>query len=34
MKRQWKTEELIEHWILDVNDCALLGNKTGATRLG
>jgi TnpA family transposase len=34
MKRQWTTEELIEHWILDVNDRALLGNKTGATRLG
>ncbi len=34
MKRQWETEELVEHWTLDVEDRALLGNKTGATRLG
>lgn len=34
MKRQWETEELVEHWTLDVEDSALLGNKTGATRLG
>ncbi len=34
MKRQWETEELIEHWTLHVKELALLGNKTGATRLG
>ena len=34
MKRQWETEELIEHWTLNVEELALLGNKTGATRLG
>jgi hypothetical protein len=34
MKRQWETEELIEHWTLHVEEPALLGNKTGATRLG
>jgi hypothetical protein len=34
MKRQWETEELVEHWTLDVEDRTLLGNKTGATRLG
>src|SRR6266568_7355549 len=34
MKRQWETEELVEHWTLDVEDRALLGNKTGVTRLG
>src|SRR5256886_15809637 len=34
MKRQWANEELVEHWSLDVEDRALLGNKTGATRLG
>jgi hypothetical protein len=34
MKRQWETEELVEHWTLDVEDRALLDNKTGATRLG
>src|SRR6266566_3041648 len=34
MKRQWENEELVEHWTLDVEDRALLDNKTGATRLG
>src|SRR5207302_10804031 len=34
MKRQWETEDLVEHWTLDVEDRTLLGNKTGATRLG
>lgn len=34
MKRQWEHEELVEHWTLDVEDRTLLGNKTGATRLG
>jgi hypothetical protein len=34
MKRQWEHEELVEHWTLDIEDRILLGNKTGATRLG
>src|SRR5258708_4507087 len=34
MKRQWETAELIEHWTLHIEELALLGNKTGATRLG
>ena len=34
MKRQWEQEELIEHWTLHIEERALLGNKTGATRLG
>jgi Domain of unknown function (DUF4158) len=34
MKRQWEHEELVEYWTLDVEDRALLDNKTGATRLG
>ena len=34
MKRQWETEELSKHWILHVEELALLGNKTGATRRG
>jgi hypothetical protein len=34
MKRHWETEELVAHWTLDVEDRILLGNKTGATRLG
>ena len=34
MKRQWETEELIEHWTLHVEEMALLGNNTGATRRG
>jgi hypothetical protein len=32
MKRQWETEELIEHWTLHVEELALLGYNTGATR--
>ena len=34
MKRQWEQEELIDQWTLSAMDRALLGNKTGATRLG
>ena len=34
MKRQWEQEELIDWWTLSATDRALLGNKTGATRLG
>jgi Domain of unknown function (DUF4158) len=29
-----ETEELIEYWTLNVEELALLGNKTGAIRLG
>jgi hypothetical protein len=34
VKRHWETEELVEHWTLNVEDRILLGNKAGATRLG
>ena len=34
MKRQWDIEELIEHFTLVPPELELLGNKTGATRLG
>jgi hypothetical protein len=34
MRRQWETEELIDQWALHAEDRVLLGNKTGATRLG
>lgn len=34
MKRQWEQEELIDQWTLSATDRVLLGNKTGATRLG
>ena len=34
MKRQWTTDELVEHWTLLPDELALLANKTGATRLG
>ncbi len=34
MKRQWDIEELIEQFTLVPDDLNLLGNKTGATRLG
>ena len=34
MKRVWETEELVEHWTLMPPELELLGNKTGATRLG
>ena len=34
MKRRWEQEELIDQWTLSATDRALLGNKTGATRLG
>jgi TnpA family transposase len=34
MKRQWQSEELIEHWTLHPEDRNLLGNKTGYNRLG
>lgn len=34
MKRNWELDELIEHWTLLPEEIKLLGNKTGATRLG
>ncbi|MBD2311078.1 Tn3 family transposase [Desertifilum sp. FACHB-1129] len=34
MKRQWESEELIEHFTLLEGEKTLLANKTGATRLG
>ena len=34
MKRQWTADELAEHWTLHSDDLLLLGNQTGATRLG
>ncbi len=34
MKRQWTPEELIEQWTLLPDDLALVGNKTGPTRVG
>lgn len=34
MKRDWEPEELIASWTLVGDDWRLVGNKTGATRLG
>ena len=34
MKQVWEPEELIAYWTLVDDDWRLLGNKTGATRLG
>ena len=34
MNQVWETEELIAYWMLVGDDWRLLGNKTGATRLG
>ena len=34
MCREWSLEELIESWTLVGQDWTLVGNKTGATRLG
>lgn len=34
MRREWEPEELIEAWTLLDGDWRLVGNKTGATRLG
>ena len=34
MKREWQTEELIEHWTLLPGEWPLVGNKHGPTRLG
>ncbi|HEY4045384.1 MAG TPA: DUF4158 domain-containing protein [Acidobacteriaceae bacterium] len=34
MKQDWHPEELDRYWTLSVEERNLLGNKTGATRLG
>ncbi|GGQ35896.1 hypothetical protein GCM10010140_77350 [Streptosporangium pseudovulgare] len=34
MRREWEPEELIAAWTLLDSDWDLMGNKTGATRLG
>jgi len=34
MKRDWSTQELAAQWSLLPSEKRLLGNKTGATRLG
>lgn len=34
MRREWQLEDLIACWTLDEEEFALVGNKTGATRLG
>ena len=34
MRRDWEPEELIDCWTLVADDWRLVGNKTGATRLG
>ncbi len=34
MRREWEPEELIPCWTLVEDDWRLVGNKTGATRLG
>jgi len=34
MRREWETEDLLEYWTLADGDRELVGNKTGATRLG
>ncbi len=34
MRREWEPEELIACWTLAEGDAALVGNKSGPTRLG
>lgn len=34
MRVEWSTEDLVGSWTLVDEDWRLLGNKTGATRLG
>ena len=34
MRREWEPEDLIAAWTLLDDDWQLVGNKTGATRLG
>ena len=33
MKQDWHPDELFRYWTLSPDECELLGNKTGATRL-
>ena len=33
MKQAWHPDELAQHWTLSDDECRLLGEKTGATRL-
>jgi hypothetical protein len=34
MRRDWDPEDLIAYWTLGASDWRLVGNKSGATRLG
>jgi Domain of unknown function (DUF4158) len=34
MKREWHSDELMEHWTMLPHEHQLLGNKSGPTRLG
>ncbi|HEY5880368.1 MAG TPA: DUF4158 domain-containing protein, partial [Nakamurella sp.] len=34
MRREWEPEDLVGSWTLVEDDWRLVGNKTGATRLG
>ena len=34
MKREWHPDELVEHWTILPEERHLIGNKSGATRLG
>jgi hypothetical protein len=34
VKAEWEPDELIETWTLTGDDRGLVGNKSGATRLG
>jgi hypothetical protein len=34
MRQEWEPEELVDCWTLVEDDWRLVGNKTGATRLG
>ncbi|WP_228566902.1 hypothetical protein [Nocardia sp. SYP-A9097] len=34
MRQEWSTEDLVGSWTLVGEDWRLLGNKSGATRVG
>jgi len=34
VRREWSREDLVESWTLLEDDRVLIGNKSGATRLG
>lgn len=34
MRQEWTPEELVDDWAIEPGDRELIGNKTGATRLG